>query len=637
MNELEMYQPRWIASGFAILSGVVVFLLFFSAYLRSPLTVPLGADDRIARQGFYPVERNRDLVFAWTGPHAEFTVPALDRSIHWRVVLELKIWRPPGVPMPSVRIGVDGTTIAEQLVNGDRGLAATAPRRPGANGITVSIDTTPAFQPGPQDSRSLGVAVASMTLEPIAGAPSVPRRAAAYGAAAIFILAGTVAALGVPWLGVAAFAILVAWGEAAMLAQGIGPYAQYPSHVLLLAAGLGSGLLATVWSVEKLRRQRLSAAANGVAAICLAACYLKLLMLLHPDMPIGDGVFHAHRFEYVLAGRFYFTSLTPDNYAFPYPIFLYLVSAPFAWLTSDTLERLALLRIITTVADAAAAALLYWMIVRATSDKLAGIASVVWYHAIPMTAWIMTWGALTNAFAQTLFVASLALVAGMPIERTRLGTVVLLTFVVAAALLTHPSTCAILVGVLAATSALYAWHGGNLRPAAAGVVVAAAAASAIAVVLYYGWFPSVYVSELTRVASTSVSAASAPAASLGARLAKAAGFGEIYFGWPALAVAAIGVWRLARNSPSTRLTLLLLGWASICLVFLVVGILTPIEMRYHFAAFPALAIAAAFACSWAWRSHAAVRLAISALVVAGVWDGIAQWLWAMSTYARLVR
>ena len=65
--------------------------------------------------------------------------------------------------------------------------------------------------------------------------------------------------------------------------------------------------------------------------------------------------------------------------------------------------------------------------------------------------------------------------------------------------------------------------------------------------------------------------------------------------------------------------------------------MTPIEMRYHFAAFPALAIAAAFACSWAWRSHAAVRLAIAALVVAGVWDGVAQWGWAMSTYARLVR
>jgi hypothetical protein len=129
-----------------------------------------------------------------------------------------------------------------------------------------------------------------------------------------------------------------------------------------------------------LRRERLSAAAIGVVAISLAACYLKLLMLLHPNMPIGDGVFHAHRFEYVLGGRFYFTSVTPDNYAFPYPIFLYIAAAPFSWLADNTFERLALLRIVATVSDAAVATLVYWMIVRATSDRLAGIAGVIWYH-----------------------------------------------------------------------------------------------------------------------------------------------------------------------------------------------------------------------------------------------------------------
>jgi hypothetical protein len=458
-----------------------------------------------------------------------------------------------------------------------------------------------------------------------------------HGTAALVILTTAVAALGAPPLWVAAFALLVGWGEAALLAHGVGPYSEYPSRILALAAGLGSGMLAAVWSAGAIRRQRFTPAAIGAVAVSLAACYLKLLMLLHPDMPIGDGVFHAHRFEYVLAGRLYFTSLTPDNYAFPYPVFLYVVSSPFAWLTSDTLERVALLRIMVTVADVAAATLLYWMIVRATSDRLAGLAGVVWYHVIPMTAWIMTEGALTNAFAQTLFVASLALVVGLPVDRTSRGTIVVLTIVAAAALLTHPSTCAILVGVLTATGALYAWHGGALRSAAAGVVVATASAAAVAIALYYAWFPSVYVSELGRAASASVSGAAAPAAPLGARLARAAWFGNIYFGWPAAATAAIGAWRLARYGSSPRLMLLLVGWAGICVVFLGVGILTPVEMRYHFAAFPALAIAAGFACSWAWRGGAAARVAVSALLVFGVWDGIAQWLWALSTYAKLVK
>ena len=51
----------------------------------------------------------------------------------------------------------------------------------------------------------------------------------------------------------------------------------------------------------------------------------------------------------------------------------------------------------------------------------------------------------------------------------------------------------------------------------------------------------------------------------------------------------------------------------------------------------ALAIAAAFACSWGWQRGGAARFAMSALLVAGVWDGVAQWIWAMTTYARMVR
>jgi len=52
------------------LSGVVFFLIFFSANLRSPMTVPLRTDQRGLTKGFYQVERNNEHIFAWTGPHA---------------------------------------------------------------------------------------------------------------------------------------------------------------------------------------------------------------------------------------------------------------------------------------------------------------------------------------------------------------------------------------------------------------------------------------------------------------------------------------------------------------------------------------------------------------------------------------
>ena len=67
-----------------------------------------------------------------------------------------------------------------------------------------------------------------------------------------------------------------------------------------------------------------------VVAFSAAALFLKLLVLLHPQMPVGDAMFHAHRFQGVLAGNLYFTSIAPGNYTFPYPPGFYLFAALFA-------------------------------------------------------------------------------------------------------------------------------------------------------------------------------------------------------------------------------------------------------------------------------------------------------------------
>ena len=154
-----------------------------------------------------------------------------------------------------------------------------------------------------------------------------------------------------------------------LITRGLAAYDRYPLHAVALAFWIGLGAVLAVRVIERFRRERIGTAARDVVALSALACYLKLLILLHPGMPIGDGVFHAHRLEFVLAGRFYFTSLAPGNYSFPYPILLYLFAAPFSFLTSDTLDRVALLRIVVTAADAAAGALLYWMVVRTTADR----------------------------------------------------------------------------------------------------------------------------------------------------------------------------------------------------------------------------------------------------------------------------
>ena len=243
----------------------------------------------------------------------------------------------------------------------------------------------------------------------------------------------------------------------------------------------------------------------------------------------------------------------------------------------------------------------------------------------------MTWGNLTNAFGQSLFVATLALLVALPLEWTRRWTVLLVAAVAAAALLSHPSTFAILTGVLAAIGGLYYWRGGEpLRSSANGIAAATAIAVSTAVVLYYAWFPNVYISELSRVASEAGARVSGPATPLGTRVALEPALATQYFGWVALLSAMVGIWALWKSHGPRQLTLALIGWTSVCLFFLIVGVVSPMEFRYHFAFFPVLALAAAHACGWAWRERMTLRAAAVTALTAAIWAGIRQWVWVLS-------
>jgi hypothetical protein len=62
-----------------------------------------------------------------------------------------------------------------------------------------------------------------------------------------------------------------------------------------------------------------------------------------------------------------------------------------------------------------------------------------------------------------------------------------------------------------------------------------------------------------------------------------------------------------------------------CLVFFVIGILTPVDMRYYLAAIPAIAFAAAMGASIAWAAGGAQRLVAAALLAWAVVVGVRSW------------
>ena len=68
-----------------------------------------------------------------------------------------------------------------------------------------------------------------------------------------------------------------------------------------------------------------------------------------PQRQRSDALFHAHRLEYVLSGRYFFTQLMPGGIQFPYAIALYVFAAPWAGLARD---HVALLRIVVSASEA---------------------------------------------------------------------------------------------------------------------------------------------------------------------------------------------------------------------------------------------------------------------------------------------
>ena len=128
-----------------------------------------------------------------------------------------------------------------------------------------------------------------------------------------------------------------------------------------------------------------------------------------------------------------------------------------------------------------------------------------------------------------------------------------------------------------------------MRSPAAAVGVATIVAAVLAVVVYYAHFLDTYRTELARIGHETATAASdAGGRTVADRLRLVPYSVQIYIGVPVLIAAIAGSAHLIAEHGRERLTLVFEGWMLSCLVFLLIGILTPVDMRYYLASLPAL-------------------------------------------------
>jgi hypothetical protein len=616
------------ASVLGALLGAAFMAFWF--VINPRLDITFDTDPPRLVGGTYPAERDpaTGLTFAWSGREVGLRIPGLDRSVDWILELRVRGARPTEAENPTLAFSVDDVPVATHVSHTDfETIQVVVPASPARRrGAVVAMQSSATFVPGASDPRALGVMIDRMSLSP-AGVALPPRHAFAGASLSAAVLGAAVALLGVTTGAAVGAAVLLSAAAAAMLSRGFGPYTDYPVMAVRLAAWIGVCLTLLAAAVEGRQRQPLRNTARFVAAFSAGSLFLKLLVLLHPDMPVGDAMFHAHRFQGVLAGNLYFTSTAPGNYLFPYAPGFYVFAAPFARLVARGADDMTLLRIVAVSADTAAAVLLYAVIVRRWGDRIAAAMAVAFYHLMPLDFRIMTVGNLTNAFAQSLSVVVLAMLGAAWVRWERPAAVLLLTAALAVAFMSHTSTFAILFVAAMAIAVLFVVKGGPaLRSPALAVAAAAAAACLLSIALYYGHFLETYRSEFARIgAETASAAADAGGRGIGARLATVPRYLHEYLGAPALMLAAAGGWHLRKRHVADRLTLSIAGWAVACALFLLIGVLTPVDMRYYLASIPAVAISAAVGASALWSGGRDPRLAAGLLLAWVVWTGIRTW------------
>ncbi len=618
-----------MSTGLLSALAATVWLAFF--YGVSPdLVVRFDTEPPALLGGVYPTERDPvgGRTFAWTGEQLTLRLPALDRRVPWNLTLRVRGARVRAAENPELRFLADGIELETRPTATDyQDITVLVPPRPELRGLTLDVRASATFVPGPSDPRTLGVMLDELRLSP-SGVAVPPRRAFAGAALGAAAMGGAIAALGVTAGSAILGALVVAAGIAATMARGFAPYTDFPAEAA--RAGIAIAIaLALASAGVRLRMGRLPRnTARFALAFSACALLLELLVLLHPDMPIGDALFHAHRFQDVLAGRLYFTSVAPGNYLFPYAPGLYVAASGFADLVARGTADMALLRIVTAAANAASAALLYWVVVRQWGDRLAAACAVALYHLVPLGFGILTVGNLTNAFAQALSVLALVLMASGSLRLDKWLLTGAFILVLTAAFLSHTSTFAILSVAGVFTAILFSWRAGTaLRASGVAVALSLAAAVVLAVVLYYAHFAETYRTELARIGHETLNAApDAGGRGIRTRLVSVPRYLNLYFGTPALILAGWGAAKLWRRQAGPEaLTRSIAGWALACSAFLVLGIVTPVDMRYYLASIPLVAMVAGFGASAGWSAGGSARTAAAVLLAWALAVGVRGW------------
>jgi hypothetical protein len=237
----------------AILTGLVLGILV--AQQPAIYRLDLATADGWQVTGFHQPERNSGGGFRWTTGEASLRLPPLGQPARLRITAIGA--RPDGLPPPTLVAQLDGRSVANwRTLNGESTFETTLDAWPPlltASRLTLRSET---FVPGPQDRRTLGVAVRWVELEVGgAGRPVIPP-----------------------------LVVLALWGGLPLLIQRAARHLGLPSWPSLILALGGSLALATQAAADR-AGWLLTAPRLGLSMALLAAAAAVAPVIAHRVRP----------------------------------------------------------------------------------------------------------------------------------------------------------------------------------------------------------------------------------------------------------------------------------------------------------------------------------------------------------------
>ena len=578
-------------------------------------------------QGIHGSERDGALTFAWTSDRVEIDLDGLNRGGAWFCTMRYRgSARGPGLPAPTVDVTIDEARVARGESTPDYQEMAFRIPAAGRAGARIGMIIAPAFVPGGADRRTLGVQVDRLGCRP-EGLALPPRRALAAAGGAAAFAGGVLAIAGVSIWGVLLVALAMGLGGAAMLTIEGGAYGAYPHLMLRTALWTSLVVAAVITALDRLGRERLSSAARAVCVISGVVLWLKLIGLLHPAKPVVDAIFNAHRLEWVLAGKYYFTQPFTGGVEMPYAIGFYLFASLWTWVTSD---HAALVRGVAAASDVAAGALLYPVVLRAWGQRRTAVLAVLAYQLPPLAYGVLGDENLTNIFAQAMALATMAAAVTWALAPRRVASLLAFAALLAFALASHVSTATTLMATLGALSVLYFWRGDLARRrSAVAIAFAMIVAAALAWFRFYSHFTPEFTAAFTRMFAGQTGG---PHGMAEGYMSTAGRIGNLLWqlvsgaGWPLLILAVFGAIDLVRSGVRDRLTSALAAWALVWLVFSASTVFAQVGDEY-----------VRYAAEFLGRINLATLPLIAILAARGAqrkWLGFAMFGWAIGLAAQ---